>query len=61
MVYETIAVLGFDTLTEDSKSADDNASNHAAWNRLLGEYDDLVFLGDLPNVEEWNAHKADCW
>lgn len=25
---------------------------------LVGEHDDLVFLGVLPNTEKWNAHKA---
>lgn len=25
---------------------------------LVGEHDDLVFLGALPNAEKWNAHKA---
>ena len=25
---------------------------------LVGEHDDLVFHGVLPNVEKWNAHKA---
>lgn len=28
---------------------------------LVGEYDNLVFLGTFPDVENWNAHKADCW
>jgi len=28
---------------------------------LVGEHDDLVFHGVLPNAEKWNAHKAGCW